>query len=148
MASGNEIGHQLHVLQTLLLNVLEVPMNRPIDPNDADALDKIKELRRIAFDSDGTGSGGGGGGGNDSTPIKDVATRKPISPRDYRKLGFRDDTTPLNDFGSFYICILYYFAARWRYCSLSAFPAARWRWSYSPREKFKNYLNFPQFLIC
>lgn len=90
MASGNEIAHQLHVLQTLLLNVLEEPMNRPIDPGDTEALEKIKELRRIAFDNDG---------GEAITPIKDVVTRKQMSPRDYRKLGFRDDTTPLNDFG-------------------------------------------------
>ena len=90
VASGNEIAHQLHVLQTLMLNVLEEPMNRPIDSGDVEALEKIKELRRIAFDNDGSDS---------VTPIKDVATRKQVIPRDFRKLGFKNDATPLNDFG-------------------------------------------------
>nr|CAG4649148.1 EOG090X02BW [Scapholeberis mucronata]SVE93490.1 EOG090X02BW [Scapholeberis mucronata] len=107
VASGNEIAHQLHVLQTLLLNVLEEPMNRPIDPGDTEALEKIKELRRIAFDNDG---------GEAITPIKDVVTRKQMSPRDYRKLGFRDDTTPLNDFahappGALALDVMLYFAS-------------------------------------
>lgn len=65
-------------------------MNRAIESNDAEALEKIKELRRIAFDNDGS---------EVSSPIKDVTTRKQINPRDYRKLGFKNDQTPLNDFG-------------------------------------------------
>ena len=93
VASGNEIAHQLHVLQTLMLNVLEEPMNRPIESGDVDALEKIKELRRIAFDNDGSDS---------VTPIKDVATRKQVIPRDFRKLGFKNDATPLNDFGKYF----------------------------------------------
>ena len=90
LVSGTEMAHQLHVLQTLMLNILEEPMNRPIDPGDVDALDKVKELRRIAFDNDG---------GDALSPIKDVATRKQIIPRDFRKLGFKNENTPLNDFG-------------------------------------------------
>jgi engulfment/cell motility protein 1 len=90
VASGNEVAHQLHVLQTLLLNVLEEPMNRPIESGDVEALEKIRELRRIAFDNDGSDS---------ITPVKDVVTRKQVIPRDFRKLGFRNDATPLNDFG-------------------------------------------------
>lgn len=73
-----------------MLNVLEEPMNRPIEPNDSEAIEKIKELRKIAFDNDGSDT---------VAPIKDVATRKQVIPRDYRKLGFKNDTTPLNDFG-------------------------------------------------
>lgn len=91
VASGNEIAHQLHVLQTLMLNVLEEPMNRPIESGDVEAQEKIRELRRIAFDNDGSDS---------ITPLKDVATRKQIIPRDFRKLGFKNDATPLNDFGT------------------------------------------------
>lgn len=92
VASGNEVAHQLHVLQTLMLNVLEESMNRPIEPNDPEALEKIKELRRIAFDNDGSDA---------VTPIKDVTTRKhqQVLPRDCRKLGFKNDSMPLNDFG-------------------------------------------------
>ena len=94
-ASGNEMAHQLHVLQTLMLNVLEDRMNRPVEPNDTDALEKVKELRRIAFDNDGSSSGDLQGNNRDH-----VTTRKAqTSPRDYRKLGFKNDSTPLNDFG-------------------------------------------------
>nr|CAG4635993.1 EOG090X02BW [Eubosmina coregoni]SVE69673.1 EOG090X02BW [Eubosmina coregoni] len=93
-ASGNEMAHQLHVLQTLMLNVLEDRMNRPVEPNDTDALEKVKELRRIAFDNDGSSSGDLQGNNRDH-----VTTRKAqTSPRDYRKLGFKNDSTPLNDF--------------------------------------------------
>nr|SVE74057.1 EOG090X02BW [Daphnia barbata] len=107
VANGNEIAHQLHVLQTLLLNVLEEPMNRPIDSGDVDAQEKIKELRRIAFDSDGSDS---------LTPVKDVATRKQVIPRDFRKLGFKNDATPLNDFaqvppGALALDAMLYFAS-------------------------------------
>ena len=99
---GNEMAHQLHVLQTLMLNVLDEKMNRVVDPADVDAQEKIKELRRIAFDSDGGGGGGGGGGvGGDASQVtKDVTTRhKTANPRDFRKLGFRNDASPLLDFG-------------------------------------------------
>nr|SVE85367.1 EOG090X02BW [Daphnia pulicaria] len=106
VASGNEVAHQLHVLQTLLLNVLEEPMNRPIESGDVEALEKIRELRRIAFDNDGSDS---------ITPVKDVVTRKQVIPRDFRKLGFRNDATPLNDFaqvppGALALDAMHYFA--------------------------------------
>ena len=84
------MAHQLHVLQTLMLNVLEDSMNRSIEPNDPEALEKIKELRRVAFDNDGSDA---------VSPIKDVTTRKQVLPRDCRKLGFKNDAMPLNDFG-------------------------------------------------
>lgn len=96
------MAHQLHVLQTLMLNVMDDRMNRAIDPQDADAQEKVRELRRIAFD-------GNDGGAVDVA--KDVTTRQhnnKISPRDFRKLGFKNDTTPLNDFGNmiFYSIII------------------------------------------
>nr|CAG4641514.1 EOG090X02BW [Eurycercus lamellatus] len=94
-ASGNEMAHQLHVLQTLMLNVLEERMNRPIEPGDSEALEKVRELRRIAFD----GNDGGGSAGIDSSVGNGVTTRQhKTSPRDFRKLGFKNDATPLNDF--------------------------------------------------
>lgn len=86
---GNEMAHQLHVLQTLMLNVLEDRINKPVDPNDADAQEKIRELCRIAFDSDCS-----------EVHVKDVTTRKANhETKYYRKLGFKNETTPLQDFG-------------------------------------------------
>jgi len=76
-------------------------MNRAIDPQDADAQEKVRELRRIAFD-------GNDGGAVDVA--KDVTTRQhhnKISPRDFRKLGFKNDTTPLNDFGNMIFFSIY-----------------------------------------
>ena len=87
------MAHQLHVLQTLMLNVLEDRVNKEIDASDADALEKVRELRRIAFDSD-----------CNETHLKDVTPRKPNS-KDFRKLGFQNDTMPLQDFSNFIILI-------------------------------------------
>ena len=50
---GADMAHQLYVLQQLLLNQYEERMNTSMEPSDQDATDKIKELRRIAFESDG-----------------------------------------------------------------------------------------------
>lgn len=54
---------------------------------DLDAHDKIKELRRIAFDSDGSGATDGG-------------TRRSHGgfAKDYKKLGFKCDINPALDF--------------------------------------------------
>ncbi|KAG8321793.1 Engulfment and cell motility protein 3 [Homalodisca vitripennis] len=81
------MAHQLYVLQTLSLGLLEQRMNIKMDPQDQDAHDKIKELRRIAFDSDGTGSTDG------------VARRQHGGyAKDYKKLGFKCDINPAMDF--------------------------------------------------
>ncbi|XP_046416980.1 engulfment and cell motility protein 1 isoform X2 [Neodiprion pinetum] len=83
---GSEMAHQLYVLQTLLLGLLEQRMMTKMDPQDQDALDKIKELRRIAFDTEGSVSG-------------DVTARKQgIFAKDYKKLGFKYDINPAMDF--------------------------------------------------
>ena len=83
------MAHQLHVLQTLMLNVLEDRVNKPVDPNDADAQEKIRELCRIAFDADLS-----------DVQVRDVTTRKTnLEVKNYRKLGFKNETTPLKDFG-------------------------------------------------
>ena len=50
---GAEMAHQLYVLQTLMLSLWEQRMMTKMDPQDQDAHDKIKELRRIAFDTEG-----------------------------------------------------------------------------------------------
>ena len=99
------MAHQLHVLQTLMLNVLEDKMNRPVEPNDTDALEKVRELRRIAFDNDGSSPGSGDHQVTNSNSRDHVTTRKAqTSPRDYRKLGFKNDATPLTDFGRLTFC--------------------------------------------
>ncbi|XP_046388664.1 engulfment and cell motility protein 1 [Ischnura elegans] len=84
---GTEMAHQLYVLQTLLFNLLEQRMNTKMDPQDQDAHDKIKELRKIAFDTDGDVSN------------RDVnARRQGVFAKDYKKLGFKHDINPAQDF--------------------------------------------------
>ncbi|KDR14604.1 engulfment and cell motility protein 1 [Zootermopsis nevadensis] len=85
---GAEMAHQLYVLQTLTLGLLEQRMSSKMDPQDQDAHEKIKELRRIAFDTDGTGVCG------------DVTARKQLGvfAKDYKKLGFKYDINPALDF--------------------------------------------------
>lgn len=82
VAEGAEMAHQLYVLQTLMLGQLEQRMVTKMDPQDQDGHDKIKELRRIAFDSEGAGGARGPGG----------------FTRDYKKLGFKNDINPALDF--------------------------------------------------
>lgn len=81
---GAEMAHQLYVLQTLLLNLLEEKMNTKVDPQDSDVREKILELRRIAFDAevDTTASVRKGGG----------------YAKDYKKLGFKNSVNPAEDF--------------------------------------------------
>ncbi|KAF5294596.1 hypothetical protein FQA39_LY13355 [Lamprigera yunnana] len=81
-AEGAEMAHQLYVLQTLSLGLLEQRMMTKMDPQDQDGHDKIKELRRIAFDGEVTSG-----------------TRGPSGfTRDYKKLGFKNDINPALDF--------------------------------------------------
>ncbi|XP_056649056.1 engulfment and cell motility protein 1 [Diorhabda sublineata] len=81
-AKGNEMAHQLYVLQTLMLGLLEQRKMTKMDPQDQDGHDKIKELRRIAFESEGATSLRGPSG----------------FTRDYKKLGFKNDINPALDF--------------------------------------------------
>ncbi|XP_065078096.1 engulfment and cell motility protein 1 [Ochlerotatus camptorhynchus] len=86
---GAEIAHQLYVLQTLTLGLLEQRMKTPIDVQDQDAQEKIKELRRIAFEADGI------------DPIPDVTARRQHGGSysiHYKKLGFKCDINPAQDF--------------------------------------------------
>ncbi|XP_077285438.1 engulfment and cell motility Ced-12 [Arctopsyche grandis] len=82
---GTEMAHQLYVMQTLCLSLLEQRMVK-IDPQDQDALEKVKELRRIAFENDGIGMN------------VDITTRRQLGyAKDYKKLGFKNDINPLSD---------------------------------------------------
>lgn len=86
---GAEIAHQLYVLQTLTLGLLEQRMKTPIDVQDQDAQEKIKELRRIAFEADGI------------DPIPEVTARRQHGGSysiHYKKLGFKCDINPAQDF--------------------------------------------------
>ena len=81
---GTEMTHQLSIFQSLTLGMLEPRMN---DRNvDQDAQDKIKELRRIAFESEG----------GDGT---ETSQRRQNNPsQHYKKLGFKCDINPAQDF--------------------------------------------------
>lgn len=83
------ISHQLYTLQLLTLNLLESRMI-PAQLNDQDVNDKIKELRRIAFDESVYGDA-----------QVDVQSRRHISNGNagyYKKLGFKCDLNPAQDF--------------------------------------------------
>lgn len=75
---GTEMAHQLYVLQTLTLNLLEHRMLCKMNAQDQDGHDKIKELRRIAFD--------------------DLADTQRQNSNYYKKLGFKSDINPAQDF--------------------------------------------------
>lgn len=82
------IAHQLYVLQTLTLGLLEARMMET--PNGKDVDDKIMELRHIAFDESLF---------NDSQP--DVSTLRHnsiTSIGNYKKLGFQCEMNPADDF--------------------------------------------------
>ncbi|XP_052851177.1 engulfment and cell motility protein 1 [Drosophila gunungcola] len=92
---GTEMTHQLYVLQTLTLGLLEKRMRMKMNAQDQDAHEKIKELRRIAFDDhtnalnqndDHIRRGGGSGAGNVNFS------------QYYKKLGFKCDINPAQDF--------------------------------------------------
>ncbi|KAL3859447.1 hypothetical protein ACJMK2_009667 [Sinanodonta woodiana] len=83
---GPEMAHQLYVLQTLLMNMYEARMNKPVNPQDESALKQIEELRRIAFDFSDPGDPG------------NAIARKSTNQKDYRKLGFEHESNPIEDF--------------------------------------------------
>ncbi|ESN90675.1 hypothetical protein HELRODRAFT_185222 [Helobdella robusta] len=74
---------QLHVLQSLLFNVIDEKQNAPVDVNDSNALLQIKELRQIAFDTD-----------PDLTPI----AKRQSQLKDFKRLGFQNHMNPIEDF--------------------------------------------------
>lgn len=80
------MAHQLYVLQTLMLSLLEQRMMAKMDPQDQDAHDKIKELRKIAFDTEGAIGG------------EITARKQGLFAKDYKKLGFKYDINPALDF--------------------------------------------------
>ncbi|KAL5021432.1 hypothetical protein ScPMuIL_000587 [Solemya velum] len=81
---GTKMGYQLYVFQTLMMNMHEVRMNTPADPHDVTVLKSIDELRHIAFEM-GTDQGS-------------PAVKKATIARDNKKLGFENQTNPIQDF--------------------------------------------------
>ncbi|KAM3963641.1 engulfment and cell motility Ced-12 [Aphomia sociella] len=86
-ALGTELAHQLYVLQTLMLDLLEPKLRQRADYHEQESHDKIKELRRIAFE-------------NDSTFNMEVTTRRQPGTlsKDPKKLGFKCEIDPIKDF--------------------------------------------------
>lgn len=84
------ISHQLYILQTVTLGLLENRMLAQMNAQDQDANDKIKKLRSIAFDDVVSGDA-----------QSDVQSRRHNSQGSagyFKKLGFKCDINPAQDF--------------------------------------------------
>lgn len=84
---GTELAHQLYVLQTLMLGLLEPKMRQRADSQEQESQEKIKELRKIAFE-------------NDNSFNIEVTTRRQLGSfsKDFKKLGFKCEIDPIKDF--------------------------------------------------
>lgn len=84
---GAELAHQLYVLQTLTLGLLDSRMHLRVEPHDQEVHDKIRELRQIAFENDAIN-------GN-----SDVTMRRQLGSitKDSKKLGFKNEIDPTKD---------------------------------------------------
>ncbi|KAK7115042.1 engulfment and cell motility protein 1-like [Littorina saxatilis] len=82
---GTAMAHQLYVLQVLLMNLHEERMKAPVDPHDQVIIREIEELRRIAFEIEGD-------------PNMNAVRRSQSAARDFKKLGFENQTNPAEDF--------------------------------------------------
>ncbi|XP_059141115.1 engulfment and cell motility protein 1-like [Physella acuta] len=98
---GAGMAHELYVLQTLLLNLNEDRMRKPVDVHDPLILREIEELRRIAFDVEGD-------------PNINTVRKSQNSAKEYKKLGF-EKSNPVEDFidvppGVLALDVMLYFA--------------------------------------
>lgn len=86
-ALGTELAHQLYVLQTLMLGLLEPKMRQRADTQEQESQEKIKELRKIAFE-------------NDNNSNIEVTTRRQLGSysKEFKKLGFKCEIDPIKDF--------------------------------------------------
>lgn len=84
---GTELAHQLYVLQTLTLGLLEPKMRMRADSQEQESQEKIKELRKFAFE-------------NDNNTNIEVTTRRQTGSlsKDFKKLGFKCEIDPIKDF--------------------------------------------------
>ncbi|CAK1540722.1 unnamed protein product [Leptosia nina] len=106
--SVTELAHQLYVLQTLTLGLLEPRMRQRADSQEQESQEKIKELRKFAFESD------------NNTNIE-VTTRRQTGSlsKDFKKLGFKCELDPIKDFnetppGVLALDCMLYFARNYR----------------------------------
>ncbi len=87
---GEDMKHQLYMLQALLLNLLEERMNTAVKSEDQKALEKIKELRKLAFEV------------REQHGIAHPSHQQQQAGRkfgqDYKKLGFVNEVDPTQDF--------------------------------------------------
>ncbi|XP_013183103.2 engulfment and cell motility protein 1 [Amyelois transitella] len=84
---GTELSHQLYILQTLMLGLLEPKMRQRADSNEQESQEKIKELRKVAFENDAHFN------------MEAVTRRQPGSlSKDPKKLGFKCEIDPIKDF--------------------------------------------------
>ncbi|XP_026484178.2 engulfment and cell motility protein 1 [Vanessa tameamea] len=107
-ALGTELAHQLYVLQTLTLGLLEPKMRLRADSQEQESQEKIKELRKLAFE-------------NDNNTNMEVTTRRQTGSlsKDYKKLGFKCEIDPIKDFnetppGVLALDCMLYFARNYR----------------------------------
>ena len=96
--NNEELRHQLYVLQAHLLNLLHDKMMAKVEANDVKALEKLKELKKIAFDV--------------QAGPQQRSTQK---EEHWKKLGFRDHRDPIKDFqetppGTLALELMYRFA--------------------------------------
>ncbi|CAH0714707.1 unnamed protein product, partial [Brenthis ino] len=105
---GTELAHQLYVLQTLTLGLLEPKMRQRADSQEQESQEKIKELRKLAFD-------------NDNNTNMEVTTRRQTGSlsKDFKKLGFKCEIDPIKDFnetppGVLALDCMLYFARNYR----------------------------------
>ncbi|XP_028030279.1 engulfment and cell motility protein 1 [Bombyx mandarina] len=86
-ALGTELAHQLYVLQTLMLGLLEPQMRQKAESQEQESQEKIKELRKIAFEGD-------------NNPNIEITMRRPVGSysKDFKKLGFKCEIDPIKDF--------------------------------------------------
>lgn len=92
---SEEMKQQLYILQSLLFNFLEDKMKTKVDINDQKAMEKVRELRKLAFEGQAGHLKG-----------------KPAD--DFKKLGFSNDDDPTSDFkvppGMLALELIYLFA--------------------------------------
>ncbi|XP_047507479.1 engulfment and cell motility protein 1 [Pieris napi] len=106
--SVTELAHQLYVLQTLTLGLLEPRMCQRADSQEQESQEKIKELRKYAFE-------------NDANTNIEVTTRRQTGSlsKDFKKLGFKCEIDPIKDFnetppGVLSLDCMLYFARNYR----------------------------------
>ena len=87
-AIGAEMAHQLYVLQVLTLNFMEERMLTPLTKEMQEDVDKLIELRNLAFENQVL------------TLPKKSHTPGGFSPNDYKKLGFENPHNPISDMAS------------------------------------------------